>query len=139
MFKVLTLFNFGESFIKWIRILYKNPIFSLKNNGWISKKCKMQRGIRQQCSISAMVFLFVTKILAIEIRNNKHILRGFSITKGDEGANDIKIVQHADDCTLPLKDEMSMELAISEINMFSNVSGMKLNVSKTECTFFLVT
>ena len=26
-----------------------------------------------------------------------------------------------------------MELAIGEINIFSNVSGMKLNVSKTEC------
>ena len=26
-----------------------------------------------------------------------------------------------------------MELAINEINMFSNASGIKLNVSKTEC------
>ena len=132
MFKVLKLFNFGESFIEWIRILYENPIFRLKNNGWVSKTCKMKRGIRQGCPISAMIFLFVTEILAIQIRNNNDI-RGFNITEDDEGTNDIKIVQHADDCTLSLKDELSMELAISEINMFSNVSGMKLNVSKTEC------
>ena len=53
-----------------------------------------------------MIFLFVTEIRAIQIRNNKDI-RGFNITEDDEGANDIKIVQHADDCTLPLKDELS--------------------------------
>ena len=132
MFRVLKMFNFGETFIEWVRILYENPIFRLKNNGWVSKTCKMHRGIRQGCPISAMIFLFVTEILAIQIRNNKDI-RGFNIAEDDEHVNDIKIVQHADDCTLPLRDELSMEVAIGEINKFSNVSGMKLNVSKTEC------
>ena len=105
--------NFGETFIKWVRILYENPIFRLKNNGWVSKTCKMHRGIRQGCPIYAMIFLFVTEILAIQIRNNKDI-RGFNIAEVDEHVKDIKIVQHADDCTLQLRDELSMELAIGE-------------------------
>ena len=55
MFKVLKLFNFGESFIEWIRILYENPTFRLKNKRWVSKTCKMQRGIRQGFPISALI------------------------------------------------------------------------------------
>ena len=51
----------------------------------------MHRGIRQGCPISAMIFLFVTEILAIQIRNNKDI-RGFNIAEDDEHVNDIKIV-----------------------------------------------
>ena len=33
LFKTLEQFNFGSNFIKWINILYKNPIFRLQNNG----------------------------------------------------------------------------------------------------------
>lgn len=35
----------------------------------------------------------------------------------------IKIIQHADDCTLPLKVEASLKIEI--IQSFSKVSGMK--------------
>ena len=55
MFHVLKMFNFGETFIEWVRILYENPIFRLKNNGWVSKTCKMQRGIRQGCPTEAFL------------------------------------------------------------------------------------
>jgi hypothetical protein len=99
MAKVLKKYNFGENFLKWINILYNKPIFRIKNNGWVSKTCNMQRGIRQGCPISAILFLFVIEILAIDIRSNSNI-EGFQkpgIT------NSIKIIQHADDCTLPLK------------------------------------
>ena len=49
LFKTLEKFNFGKKIVKWMKILYNNPIFSGKNNGWISKACKMSRGIRQGC------------------------------------------------------------------------------------------
>lgn len=44
LFKSLEKFNFGENFIKWIKILYTNPYFYIKNNGWISRKCKCAGG-----------------------------------------------------------------------------------------------
>ena len=46
LFKTLEKFNFGENFMRWVKILYTDPIFRVKNNGWISKTCKMSRGIR---------------------------------------------------------------------------------------------
>lgn len=77
MFKTLEKFNFGSSFIGMIKILYNKPIFKLKNNGWISKPCIMERGIRQGCPVSALLLIFVLEILAIQIRNDYEI-RGLS-------------------------------------------------------------
>ena len=76
LFETLKCFNFGEKFIKWMQILYKNPIFRLKKNNLISKTCSMERGIRQGCPVSAILFLFVAEILSIKIRQNEEI-KGF--------------------------------------------------------------
>lgn len=51
LFKTLERFNFGINFIKWIKILYKNPIFRLENNGWISRTCQMHGEIRKGCPL----------------------------------------------------------------------------------------
>ena len=46
---------------------------------------------------------------------------------------EIKIIQHADDGTMPLADIQSVENAIKVIEEFGTVSGMSLNLEKTEC------
>lgn len=73
MFKTLEKFCFGEQFIKMIKTLYNEPIFKIKNNGWLSKSCKMQRGIRQGCPVSALLFVIVIEILAVQIRKCEDI------------------------------------------------------------------
>lgn len=121
--------NFGPDFIKWIKILYKNPVFRLKNNGWISKTCAMNRGIRQGCPISAILYLFVAEILSSKIKENNSIHGFTSKNLQDE----IKNVQHADDMTVTLGDIESMKHAIDTIDKFCKLAGSKINLSKTEC------
>jgi hypothetical protein len=60
--------------------------------------CTIERGIRQICSLSALIFITAVEILANRIRNEKHI-RGFEI-KLNESNHSIKISQLADDTTL---------------------------------------
>ena len=129
IFSVLRKFNFGENFIRWIEILYKNPIFRMKNNGYISKTCTITKGIRQGCPASAIIFILVAEILASKIRESNDI-KGF--TKGNLD-KEIKIIQHADDATMPLADVESVENAVKIIEEFGSVSGMSLNIDKTEC------
>jgi hypothetical protein len=57
MLKALTSFNFGINFLKWLNILYTEPLFRMKNDRWISKTYRMSRGIRQGCPIFAIFFL----------------------------------------------------------------------------------
>ena len=72
--RTLEKYNSKQNFIKWMKILYKNSIFRLKNNEWVSKTCPMSRGIRQGCPISAILYLFVADILALKIKNNGQVL-----------------------------------------------------------------
>jgi hypothetical protein len=64
MFETLKQFNFGSNFINYIKILYANPSIIVKNNGWLSESIKMQRGIRQGCPISAMLFILSVEIMS---------------------------------------------------------------------------
>ncbi len=126
MTTVLQKFNFGNGFIKWVNILYNKPLISIKNNGWLSKDIKLQRGIRQGCPLSALLFVLAVEIMAIEIRKNQNI-RGFQC-----GNTEIKDSLYADDTTLLLADIESLGEAIRTVNKFSSVAGPKLNVDKTE-------
>ena len=38
MYECLRKYNFGENFIKWIEVLYTDPIMVVKNNGYFTKK-----------------------------------------------------------------------------------------------------
>ena len=129
LFQTLKKINFGDKFIKWMNILYTKPMFQIKNNGWISKTCHMTRGIRQGCPISAILYLFVAEILAIEIRSNNQI-EGFLCQNLPK---EIKSVQHADDLTLALKNIKSVENAVETIDVFCRHAGSKININKTEC------
>ena len=51
IFQTLKQFNFGNKIQRLISILYKDPMFKLKDNWWISKVCYMERGIRQGLSL----------------------------------------------------------------------------------------
>ena len=129
LLKTLKKFNFGNNFIEWIKILYTNPIFRIKNNGWVSKTCKMTRGIRQGCPISAILYLFVAEILSIKIKGNENI-EGFTCRNMNK---DVKTIQHADDLTMALKNIDSLRQAITTIENFCKHAGSKVNIAKTEC------
>ena len=84
-----------------MKILYTNPIFRTKNNGWLSKTVDMQRGIRQGCPVSALLYILVSEILAIKIKENNN-KQGFSLPNM---LNEIKSVQHADDLTMIIEKD----------------------------------
>ena len=62
MFKCLLHFNFGENFIRWIKLLYIDTSSCVGNNGFYSNYFKLSRGIRQGCPISALLFLLVAEV-----------------------------------------------------------------------------
>ena len=120
-------FGFGDLFIKWVKILYKNTTNSIINNGWVSESFKISRGIRQGCPISALLYILCGEIMAENIRNNKNI-NGITIGRDKE----IKLTQMADDTTIFLRAEHDIPILIAELKRFTEVSGLTLNTSKTK-------
>ena len=126
LFECLRKYNFGDNFIKWIRILYNKPSFSVKNNGWISKEVIMNRGVRQGCAVSALLFILAVEFLATEIKREKNIN---GITLFHKSSH---VIQYADDTTLTLSDKQSVKNSIKMVKNFETVSGLELNIDKCE-------
>ena len=113
---------FGEYFSNWIKILYTDIKTCVGNNGYFSPYFKLTRSIRQGCQISALLFLLVAEVLAIQIREDKNI-KGIQIN--DE---EIKIGLMADDTTLFLADLNSLDVAINLFKDFEKNSGLKIKL-----------
>ena len=126
LLKSLKKFNFGNSFITWVEILYNGIESCVINNGKASKFFKLERGIRQGCCLSALLFIIVAEILAISIRADCSI-------KCIDIMNEVfKISQLADNTTLYLSDVESLKKLFSKLEQFSLCSGLKINKEKTE-------
>ena len=122
----MKLFNFEENFIKWIHILYTDIQACVGNNGRYSNYFKLTRSVRQGCPISALLFIMVAEIIALKIRNNDEV----SGVKVDEA--EFKINMMADDTTIYLSNLLSLEKVIEDFQKFEKISGLKLNLNKTE-------
>ena len=126
LFKCLKIFNFGDNFISWTKILYTNIKSCVGNNGYYSDKFDVLRSVRQGCPISALLFILVAEILAINVRGNDKI-RGKTCNN-----RSFQITQLADDTTLFLADLESTVISISLFQTFASLSGLTLNLDKSE-------
>ena len=124
--KSLEAFGFGKYFRDWIKAMYSNTNSCVMNNGYSSAFFPLSKGIRQGCPISALLFIIVVEILAINIRGNTNI-KGIMLNN-----NEVKISLLADDTTLFLKDIISLQTVINTMYMFKQSSGLKINKSKTQ-------
>ena len=73
IYMALENFGFGNAFINFVKMLYKNANNRIINNGWVSESFEISRGIRHSCPISALLFIIAAEIMAENIRNNKNI------------------------------------------------------------------
>ena len=121
--KVLKSYNFGESFISWFDILYKNSCSCVLNNGHFSEFFNLGRSCRQGDPLSPYLFILSIEPLAMEVKRNPNI-KGIQI--------DDKIGQYADDTYLLLDgSESSLRSSMDLFSNFATCSGLKVNVEKT--------
>ena len=126
VYDVLRRFNFGESFIGWIRLLHNDAELAIINNGYTSGWFKTSRGLQQGCPVSALLFSLVVEILAIK-------LRAVSTIEGIKVAGrEFRLTQYCDDTTLFVRDLTSASAAVNIIEDFGNISGLQLNMSKSQ-------
>ena len=119
-------FNFGLSFIQWIRVLYDNASSCVMNNGFTTGPCALSRGVRQGDPLSPYLFIIALETLAIKIREDDGIK---SITIRDEPVKLLSLF--ADDMTCFIKDSRSYTNLFVTLKIFGECSGLKTNNEKT--------
>ena len=126
MNKTLSKFGFHNNTIRWINTLYNQITSCVLNNGWKTEFVSPQRGIRQGCPCSALIYIVTAEILAIILRNQR---KGINIPNTSKN---IKITQLADDTTLFLNNEEDITKSLNILEEFGTLSGLKINKDKTK-------
>ena len=81
---------------------------------------KIERGVREGCSLSPYLFVLSVEVLANAIWRDPTI-KGISISQ-----NEIKLSQYADDTTLILDGTQdTLEATLDVIEKFSKISGLR--------------
>ena len=106
--------NFGENFRKWVKVIDKNISSCVINNGFSSLVSffLLQRGMRQGCPLSGLLFIIDVELLSVAIRSSDTI-------KGIQVSNkEIKLSQDADDTTVFCRDRRSLKELLELANFF---------------------
>ena len=59
LFRTLSAFGFGPSFIQWIHTFYNNISSSVLNNGFSTQPFAVEKGVRQGDLLSTFLFIMV--------------------------------------------------------------------------------
>lgn len=73
LFQSLHKFGFHQVFIKIIKALYSNPKARIKINGAVSNSFSLERGTRQGCPLSPLLFAIFIESLSQGITQNNNI------------------------------------------------------------------
>ena len=122
----LKLFNLGPDLLNWFTILYHQVSSCVINNGHGSEFFPLQRGIRQGCPLSSLLFVIGIELFARALKNAGTI-HGINV-----GQKEIKVTQYADDTTVFVRDRESVTQLLKLLEEFKTNCGLEINTSKTE-------
>lgn len=129
-FLLLTLnhFKFPKTFINQIKAIYKNIQSNFNINGKLTPFIAIERGVRQGCPLSLLLYILIAEILGNSIMENTKIT-GFKLPNVN---NFIKHIQFADDLTTITHDLQSIHEINQTLNEFALATGSTLNKEKTK-------
>ena len=126
LYKTMKAFGIGNVFIDWVTKIYSNATSLLSINGYFSERIPLKRGVRQGCPLSALLYVMVIEVLALQLRTNPNIV-GFTI----EGEK-IVSAHYMDDATIIIKQNRCFKEVIKELTEYEEASGSKVNYEKTK-------
>ncbi len=127
LYRGLHRFSLHETIIKTIQALYNKPTARVKVNGGLSNSFTLERGTRQGCTCSPLLFALYLEPFNHYVRQNKEII-GINI-QGKEH----KLACYADEILIFLgQPTNSLPKLMYSFEYFGRLSGYKINICKTQ-------
>ena len=131
LFNCLEKMNFPKTFIDFLKKLYSNAVSKVMINGHISKVFKLSRGSRQGDPLSLYIFIIVLNALIIYL-NLDPCLIPFSSKSNKKFLTQA----YADDLNVTTSSLSTLLRTFRHLDDFRKVSGLKVNLGKTNGYFF---
>uniref|UniRef100_A0A670JU36 Reverse transcriptase domain-containing protein n=1 Tax=Podarcis muralis TaxID=64176 RepID=A0A670JU36_PODMU len=114
-------------YLKGIRAIYSEQQAMLIINNNLTKPFKIEKGTRQGCPLSPLLFIMVLEVIANRIRDAGNV-KGIRI-----GRKEFKLKAYADDLVLSLEEPVDSVCKLIELlEEFGRLSGFRLNRKKTK-------
>ena len=118
--------GFHDHFLTIVDQLNTNACSQVLVNGFLTKKIYLERGVRQGDPLSLYLFLIAVEPFVSALQTSPNI-EGIRIP----GRHIIACPSYADDVTLTLMGQTSVQQASSLLCYFEKASALKLNMEKT--------
>ena len=128
LYKTMNKIGFSSKFIQFVKILYRNNISYVINNGYMSPPIQLLRGLRQGWPLSLPLYVIQGEITTGNINNNENI-KGVKIPNNNK---EIKISQYADYSNFLLTEQESIKLVINFFEKLNKATGSTINLEKTK-------
>ena len=129
--KALNKFGFGEHFLDWVETLLKDTRSFVKINGFQTYEFPIERGVRQGCPLSPLLYALAAEVLSNYIRKNKNI-KGYRYKMKNLQPLEHKIGQYADDTEICVTDMPSLKELFTTLDKYQKATNAKINKDKTE-------
>jgi len=129
--KTLEKFGFGKNFIDWVKIICSGTKSFVKVNGYETNEFNIERGVRQGCPLSGLLYVLTAEVLSTHIRKNKNI-KGYKYKMKNLEHLEHKIVQHADDTNVCVSTIKSIDELFKTFDKFEKATNAKINKDKTK-------
>ncbi len=128
LFTALEKLKFEDTWIRWVRSLYKEASSVIKMNDEVGSDFQLTQSVRQGCPLAPNLFILATDVLGYMLADPKHEVEGLSLPKGGL----IRDQTFADDTALYLKGTPSnLDKAQRVLAIFSSASDAKINWHKS--------
>jgi hypothetical protein len=124
---VLCKFNFCDEFRKTVKILYNNITSRVLVNGHLTDEFPILRSVKQGDALSCVLFILCMETIINAIEGHTYIS---NITI--DQIRIPKVFSYADDIAVLVSNVQSIRNVVDCYGRFSRVSGLYLNVDKTE-------
>ena len=119
--------GFGQSFIGWVDLFYKNSSSAVNVNGNVSSCFLLSRGVRQGCPLSPLLYILIAEVLACNIRAHDAI-SGLRLPYAPVPLSCVSA--YADDTTLVVTSTCAILAVFSVYSLYERGSGARLNMDK---------